>query len=164
MKSIEVGACDYWVKPLSEQRLVNMWIDVVKNNIKDEEQKDIGSQKDDDRTRVVDDFDDDRTRVTDDSDDDDSDSADSVQWSTELNFLFHQALIKIGLESMILSQFFLSMFINICISFFGLFFLLDYFLLVSKPEDILEAMNVPGLELEDVESHLEVSFYLQLMF
>ncbi|ESW20879.1 hypothetical protein PHAVU_005G022600, partial [Phaseolus vulgaris] len=124
MKSIEVGACDYWVKPLSEQRLVNMWIDVVKNNIKDEEQKDIGSQKDDDRTRVVDDCDDDRTRVTDDSDDDDSDSADSVQWSTELNFLFHQALIKIGLE-------------------------------ISKPEDILEAMNVPGLELEDVESHLE---------
>ena len=115
MKAIEVGACDYWNKPLEEKRIVNMWAYVLKSSTsEDTKQKDIGSQKDDDRRRVKSDNSEFASSVVD-FDVGESKNANPpsrkkkrIVWSTELHELFLIAMDKAGGEGMTLPQFFLS--------------------------------------------------------
>ncbi|ESW32431.1 hypothetical protein PHAVU_002G322000 [Phaseolus vulgaris] len=131
MKAIEVGACDYWNKPLEEKRIVNMWAYVLKSSTsEDTKQKDIGSQKDDDRRRVKSDNSEFASSVVD-FDVGESKNANPpsrkkkrIVWSTELHELFLIAMDKAGGED-------------------------------AVPKKILEAMNVPGLERGHVASHLQ---------
>jgi len=115
MNAIEVGACDYWIKPLEKNRIVSMWTHVVKNSMsKDKKRKDIGCQKDYDRTRVMR-YNSEFASSLVDFDVDESKNANPpsrktkrVVWSTELHDLFLNAMKKAGEEGMILPQFFLS--------------------------------------------------------
>ncbi|ESW32434.1 hypothetical protein PHAVU_002G322300 [Phaseolus vulgaris] len=107
MNAIEVGACDYWIKPLEKNRIVSMWTHVVKNSMsKDKKRKDIGCQKDYDRTRVMR-YNSEFASSLVDFDVDESKNANPpsrktkrVVWSTELHDLFLNAMKKAGEEAM----------------------------------------------------------------
>ncbi|KAK7370039.1 hypothetical protein VNO80_12091 [Phaseolus coccineus] len=131
LKAMKVGARDYWIKPLKEDGILNMWRHVARNSTsKDKKQKDIGSQKDDDRTRVISDHSEFASSVVDlDVDESNNTTPPStkknrVVWSKELHLLFLDAIKKIGLEKPV-------------------------------PQKILEAMNVPGLKRGHIASHLQ---------
>ncbi|KAK7356163.1 hypothetical protein VNO80_15429 [Phaseolus coccineus] len=55
MKAIKLGACDYWIKPLHEDRIKNIWTHVVRKSMSEKKMpKDIiGNLEDDDQKRMI---------------------------------------------------------------------------------------------------------------
>ncbi|KAK7347505.1 hypothetical protein VNO80_22037 [Phaseolus coccineus] len=55
MKAIKLGACDYWIKPLHEDRIKNMWTHVVRKSMSGNKmQKEIiGNLEDDDKKKMI---------------------------------------------------------------------------------------------------------------
>lgn len=144
MKAITDGACDYWIKPLREEQLKNMWQHVARKALRENRQHEIlggGGH----RKRAKDDSELIASTVIDDAiteggtnnnnnnnnaprdhsaskghvvETDDHNNNDDyhqppakkprVVWSAELHQQFVMAVMQLGLESMLLSLFFVN--------------------------------------------------------
>ncbi|KAK7341107.1 hypothetical protein VNO80_24031 [Phaseolus coccineus] len=137
MKAIKLGACDYWIKPLHEDRIKNMWAHVVRKSMSENKmQKDIivNLEDDDDQRRMIS------------SDDSNFVFSSTVEiprkvdnvgesercarkksrivWTSELHRKFVEVVDQIGPANVV-------------------------------PNKILELMNMPGLTRNNVASHLQ---------
>jgi len=102
-KVVKLGACDYWTKPLHDNRFESMWIHVFKKYISEDKMK-----KDTSRMKVEDD---DKIREISDNPqfvlsyhnlDESSTGKNHVVWLPELHDEFVKAIEEVGIESMIL--------------------------------------------------------------
>lgn len=128
MKGIRHGACDYLIKPVREEELRNIWQHVVRKFWNDsKEQDNSGSMEDSDQNKRGND-DAEYTSVADaavvkapkkrsslkeedielESDDPAASKKPRVVWSVELHQQFVSAVNQLGLDSMNLLQYFLS--------------------------------------------------------
>ncbi|KAK7356162.1 hypothetical protein VNO80_15428 [Phaseolus coccineus] len=138
MKAIKLGACDYWIKPLHEDRIKNMWTHVVRKSMSEKKmQKDIiGNLEDDDQKRMIS-SDDSNSIFVFSSSGEIPREVDNVGesercgrkkarivWTSELHRKFVEAVDQIGLANVV-------------------------------PNKILELMNTPGLTRNNVASHLQ---------
>jgi len=86
MKSIKLGGCDYWIKPLHEDRVKNMWTHVVRKRMRNHvgnveassEVDNVGESSPSSRKKP------------------------RMVWTSELHGEFVKAVNQIGLASMIL--------------------------------------------------------------
>lgn len=172
MKTIKLGACDYMIKPLHEDRLRNMWTHVVRKSMNENKmRKKIGNSLEDDNqnSKFVFSSSDEISREVDNA----GESKKSrVVWTTELHGIFVKAVNQIGLASMILQPFCSIFFFTVHpIYEFNAYymyeirsdltlsvFLLHSHLLDAVPNKILQLMNTPHLTRNNVASHLQVSF------
>ncbi|XP_004498241.1 two-component response regulator ORR21 [Cicer arietinum] len=148
MKGIRHGACDYFIKPVREEELRNIWQHVARKFLNESKEHDnSGYIEDNDRNKQGNDDNDNtssvagatkgiikepkkRSNIKDEEDvelenDDPSTSKKPrVVWSVELHQQFVSAVNQLGLDK-------------------------------AVPKRILELMNVPGLTRENVASHLQ---------
>ncbi|ESW03366.1 hypothetical protein PHAVU_011G008200, partial [Phaseolus vulgaris] len=137
MKAVKLGACDYWIKPLHEDRIKNMWTHIVRKSLSENKmQKNIVGN-------LEDDGDDQRRVISDDSTfvfsstveiprevDNVGESENCgrkkarIVWTSELHRKFVEVVDQIGPANVV-------------------------------PNKILELMNVPGLTRNNVASHLQ---------
>ncbi|XP_047173607.1 two-component response regulator ORR21-like [Vigna umbellata] len=140
MKTIRLGACDYWKKPLKEDMLKDMWTHAFRKFVREHStQKNIGRLDDDDKTRGTSHNSESASSILDTSksnfrEDDDLDESeynsltatgkDRIVWTPELHTKFLDALESVGPENIV-------------------------------PKKILKAMNMPKLKRGHVASHLQ---------
>lgn len=130
MKGIRHGACDYLIKPVREEELRNIWQHVVRKFWNDNKELDnSGSMEDSDRNKWGNDDAEYTSSVADaaevvkapkkrsslkeedielESDDPAASKKPRVVWSVELHQQFVSAVNQLGLDSMNLLQYFLS--------------------------------------------------------
>ncbi|WVZ23360.1 hypothetical protein V8G54_001904 [Vigna mungo] len=135
MKTVQLGACDYWKKPLNEDIMIkNMWTHAFRKFLgEDRTQKNTDRLDENDKTRedassVVDRN---KSNFRKDDDVDESENSnplatgkDRIVWTPELHTKFLDALKRVGPEK-------------------------------AVPKKILEAMNMPNLKRGHVASHMQ---------
>jgi len=134
MKAFELGACDYWTKPLHEYQFKSMWTHVFEDKM----QKGTLSMEDDDKKRgicdnsefglsMVHSNDNYRNNNVDESENSNSSSTRKTRlvWSPKLHDAFVKAIEELGIESTILQL--LIYFFFIRYFFAGIVTFLDYF-------------------------------------
>nr|KYP61512.1 Two-component response regulator ARR2 [Cajanus cajan] len=151
MKAVANGACDYWIKPLQENQLKNIWTHAARkvlteNNFgrledddsrkRDKDNSEFGSSTDNDVTGGVASS----SREPDEVDESDNShqppaKRPRVIWTPNLHRDFVKAVKQIGDDK-------------------------------AVPKKILEVMNIPGLTRENIASHLQVifCFHVHLIF
>ncbi|KAG4391719.1 hypothetical protein AAZX31_05G224900 [Glycine max] len=140
-RAVQLGACDFWVKPLRYYQFKNMWTHVLRKSLKENniQTKDyVGSLEDGERSRKrgKDNSEFGSSSVVRDQSNSSSKEAEEskhrvssmkkprVVWIAELHSKFVNAVKKLGLHQ-------------------------------AVPKRIVEEMNVPGLTRENVASHLQ---------
>ncbi|KAL2464192.1 Two-component response regulator ARR2 [Forsythia ovata] len=142
LKGVNHGACDYLIKPISIEALMNIWQHVVrkrKQELKEKEFEGSGISEDGDQQQKSPEFDYSSSaneanyknlkKRKDEEDEEERDDTSTLKkprvvWSTDLHQQFVNAVHQLGIEK-------------------------------AVPKKILELMNVPGLTRENVASHLQ---------
>jgi two-component response regulator (ARR-B family) len=178
LKAITNGACDYWIKPMSENQIKNMWQHVLRKllnesknqeNNKNLEVEDMKKGEGDvsklsliDGTIIgyI------KNNLENNKDNHESSTKKArFVWSPELHEKFVSIVTELNIDSMILFQFFFFLcyfnFLNEKKTF-SLRVILKFLFIFSSgvtPKKILERMNVTGLTRRHVASHLQVLFF-----
>lgn len=176
MKAIANGACQYWIKPLIENQIKNMWQFVAKKVLHENKHDQVlGIFKVNGQSKRGRD-DNNGPKETNDclveKDNNDNDNYQPLTkknplWSSELHGQFLRVVNKLGIDSTILFPIiFISFSYLLCLytsktKFVFIFFSLPYFS-EAKPKAILKEMNARGLTRPQVASHLQVCFLYQL--
>jgi hypothetical protein len=145
MKAVANGACEYWIKPLIENQIKNMWQCVARKFFNENKHNQSKRGRDDNANYQP---------LT---------KKNRISWTPELHRQFLRVVNELGLDSKILFPiiFIFSLLFSLFVYFKKLnlckFLSLPYFS-EAKPKAIHKAMNVPGLTKEQVASHLQVCF------
>jgi len=126
MKTIKLGACDYMIKPLHEDRLRNIWTHVVRKSLseKNKMRKNIGNSLEDDNQNSKSVFSS-GVEIPREVHDNVGESPSSkkkprIVWTTELHGKFVKAVNQIGLASMILQSLFVLFSFSLFIQYLNL--------------------------------------------
>ncbi|BAT91317.1 hypothetical protein VIGAN_06263700 [Vigna angularis var. angularis] len=176
MKTIKLGACDYMIKPLHEDRLRNMWTHVVRKSMnEDKMRKNIRNSLEDDNqnSRFVFSSSDEISREVGNAG---QSKKPRVVWTTDLHGKFVKAVNQLGLEILACSEsqsavnalrkrkqridlILVEVDMPIMNGYEFLEFIkkeqVDVPLIKATPKKVLEVMNDPRLERTHIASHLQ---------